>query len=75
MSNGEFCCAIGLCCPPDSATRRSALVNELVHGTGLANTDDMGLVADWLIANVDMAPKGTLNLGPVADMAKRGGPA
>lgn len=72
MSNGEFCCAIGLCCPPASPTRKSALVNELAHGTG-CDPAEMDKVADWLIENVDMAPKGTLNLGPVADMAKRGG--
>lgn len=70
MSNGEFCCAIGLCCPPASPTRRAALVNELVHGTGLSEVD-AGLVADWLIANVDLAPKGTLDLSQVADVVKK----
>lgn len=73
MSNGEFCCAIGVCCPPDSVERRNALVNELAYGIGAdAAEPTLGLIADWLIANVDMAPKGTLNLEQVAAMAKRG---
>lgn len=67
MSNGEFCCAVGICCPPASATRRSALVNELMHGTGCAEPE-MLKVADWLIANVDLLPKGTIDLRTVAKM-------
>ena len=59
MSNGEFCCAIGVCCPPASTARRMALVNELVHGTG-CEAAEMQKVADWLIDNVDMMPVGTL---------------
>jgi hypothetical protein len=75
MSNGEFCCAIGLCCPPASASRRSALINELAHGleAQMSGIDDgfLGHVADWLIANVDMAPKGTLDLSHVADAIRK----
>lgn len=81
MSNGEFCCAIGLCCPPASASRRIALLSELrlglpasrqalppaslaAHQTGI----DAALehVTDWLIANVDMLPKGTIDMEKVA---------
>lgn len=64
MSNGEFCCAIGLCCPPASASRRSALINELSHGMAershTPHDETLGHVADWLIENVDMAPAGSL---------------
>ena len=66
----NFAARSGLCCPSDSATRRMALINELAHGTGIA-PDALHPVVDWLIANVDMAPKGTLNLTPVADVMKK----
>ena len=80
MSNGEFCCAIGLCCPPASPTRRTALIHELAIGLppASANGDPRNVaahdnataaaiehVADWLIAHVDMVPKGTIDLEKV----------
>ncbi len=72
MSNGEFCCAIGLCCPPASAQRRASLINELSHGTPAQSLQDANVtayaiehVADWLIANVDMLPKGSVDLSKV----------
>ena len=67
MSNGEFCCAIGLCCPPESIERRSALVHELAGGTG-CDAAEMEKVADWLIAHVDILPKGTVNFEAVAEL-------
>jgi hypothetical protein len=74
MSNGEFCCAIGLCCPPASAQRRMALVSELSHGMAekshTPNDETLGHVADWLIANVDMLPKGVMDLSKVLDAMK-----
>jgi glycine cleavage system protein P-like pyridoxal-binding family len=70
MSNGEFCCAIGLCCPPASASRRSALINELSHGTGESHAA-MEKVADWLIANVEMLPKGSVDLPAIAELMRK----
>ena len=86
MSNGAFCCAVGLCCDAASVSRRAALIEELSLGLStapsdlepasaaahdLAQTTALEHVADWLIANVDMAPKGTLNLEPVAEALKK----
>jgi len=73
MSNGEFCCAVGICCPPASIRRRQALVNELVHGTG-CDEKDMVKAADWLIDNVDMLPKGSVNVQAIVSaMASKAG--
>jgi len=44
--NGKACCLLDLCCSP--AERRAALVEAL--GSEQA--------ADWIIANVDLIPKG-----------------
>jgi len=72
MSNGEFCCAIGLCCPPESATRRSALIRELAHGTGEAEAVAEKF-ADWLIDNVDMLPKGIMDLRAAVNLVRKQG--
>lgn len=29
MANGEVCCILGVCCPPESATQREALVQMI----------------------------------------------
>ncbi len=71
MSNGEFCCAIGLCCPPASAARRSALINELTHGTNDVGPAALEQIADWLIENVDMLPKGAIDLPTIAKAIRK----
>jgi hypothetical protein len=38
-----------------------------------ANSQTLEHVADWLIANVDMAPKGTLDLSKLTDAMKHHG--
>lgn len=63
MSNGEFCCAIGLCCPPASAARRSALANELLHAAPAMGHEIASAAAGWLIENHEMVPKGVLVAG------------
>lgn len=74
MANGSFCCAIGLCCDAASAQRRMALISELSHGMAekshQADGDTLSHVADWLIANVDMLPKGSMDLSKVLDAMK-----
>ena len=56
--NGEVCCILGICCPPASTQRRGALVKQLV--TDLPTPITPEAVADWILANFDLAPKGTL---------------
>jgi hypothetical protein len=82
MSNGSFCCAIGLCCDAASAQRRAALISELSHGlaekrVGLADdvaeTRTLEHIAEWLIENVDMLPKGSVDLSKVLDAMKAKG--
>ncbi len=29
MSNGEVCCILGVCCPPESAAQRDALATSI----------------------------------------------
>ncbi len=66
MANGSFCCAIGLCCDAASVQRRAALISELSHGMAEKSHDaTLEHVADWLIANVDMLPKGAVDLSKV----------
>jgi hypothetical protein len=38
-----------------------------------ATDDTLAHIADWLISNVDMAPKGTLDLSKLADAMKHHG--
>lgn len=72
MSNGEFCCAVGICCPPKSPQQRAALVSEAMHGTGLDQAS-AEKVADWMMRDYDLAPKGTLDLSHVANAMKSKG--
>jgi hypothetical protein len=83
MANGAYCCAIGVCCPPDSEARRAALIDEMTHGIaaampaglqdGSVHPNTIAQCADWLIANVDMVPKGTINLAAVVELVKKQG--
>jgi hypothetical protein len=74
MSNGAYCCAIGLCCDAASAQRRMALISELSHGmlekSHDANSQTIEHIADWLIANIDMLPKGAVDMTKVLDAMK-----
>jgi hypothetical protein len=84
MANGSYCCAIGVCCPPDSAARRAALIAELSHGMAekgviadaavkVNGASLLEHVADWLIANVDMVPKGMIDLSRIVELVKKSG--
>lgn len=57
MSNGEVCCILGVCCPPDAqqAALSSALVKDQVCTPEYAEA-----VSAWLIARFDFAPRGTV---------------
>ena len=52
MSNGAECCILGICCPPAEA--RASLV------TKLASMPSHEAAADYLLAEFDFAPKGSL---------------
>lgn len=56
MSNGAECCVLGVCCPPNSAEQRAALVKILVRDTGCGESE-AGEVADCLLPKFAFAPK------------------
>jgi hypothetical protein len=57
MSNGEVCCILGVCCPPEE--RRERAVTQIANETGTTATD-AGVVFDWFDSRFDFAPKGML---------------
>jgi hypothetical protein len=67
MSNGAECCVLQICCPPAEA--RTALVKKLCdHGCDEVTALS---VADYLQAEFDFLPKGTIDLTAVIAMAKK----
>lgn len=69
MSNGEVCCILGVCCPPDS--RKTRVVPIMSSELGLTE-DQAGAVFDWFDSRVDFAPKGLVQplIDHVADQAR-----
>lgn len=56
MSNGsEACCALGICCPPASASRRDALIKILTDDG--VESGAAGVAADAVLARFALAPK------------------
>jgi hypothetical protein len=66
--NGQVCCILGVCCPPNSAAQVSALAKELSADCAVA-PGDAERYAKWLLTHFDLAPKGTLG-GLVSEIAK-----
>jgi len=56
MSNGKRCCALGVCCPPDSDEQRAAALEEVVDGCGADATPET--VVNFLMSEYDLVPKG-----------------
>lgn len=56
MSNGAECCVLQICCPPNSAEQRQALVKILTRDAGCDETRACA-VADALLPNFAFAPK------------------
>ncbi len=62
MSNGRVCCLLGVCCPPGS--REEALAQEIEADLGLGSqktettTGIARSVAEWILENYDIVPKG-----------------
>ncbi len=74
MSNGEVCCILGICCPPDAARAKlaeqlgrsmAATRGTVVSPSGGVPTAYAEAAADYVLSNFDLAPKGTLQ--PLVD--------
>ncbi len=75
MSNGEVCCILGICCPPDEA--RQKLIDEMLKRSvmTLGSKPDVEAHADYILETFDLAPKGLLQplVDYVALHARKGG--
>jgi hypothetical protein len=58
--NGEVCCILGICCPPNSAEQTNALAAELVKDKVCSENPEAHKVAHWVLKHFDLAPKGTV---------------
>lgn len=72
MSNGHVCCLLGVCCEPNSAAQRQALISEMENDGFEAEA--AAKTADWILANFDLAPAGSLTefKAKVGAMARQG---
>lgn len=61
MSNGEYCCAIGVCCPPASAKQRTELAKMIRVDYPQVPMQYAEQAAEWILKNFDLAPPGTLS--------------
>ena len=68
MSNGEVCCILGVCCPPDSPEQLNALAKEIGKVTNWPEIDAVN-VAKFMLDTFDLAPKGSL-AGFVEEIAR-----
>ena len=76
MSNGsEACCALGICCPPASQDRISALAKIITDDTDLNGKLTAEDAAACVLEHFDLAPQGTLQplLASVARLARKHG--
>ncbi len=76
MSNGsEACCALGICCPPASAERVSALAKIITDNTDVNGKLSAEDAAQCILEHFDLAPQGTLQpmLTAVAHLARKHG--
>lgn len=60
MSNGEYCCAIGVCCPPESAKQRTELAKMIRVDYPQVPMQYAEQAAEWMLKNFDLSPVGTL---------------
>ncbi len=68
--NGEVCCILSVCCPPEAA--EAALAKSLMEHVGCTEADAKKHAA-FTMAHFDLAPKGTLGglKTAIADMARK----
>lgn len=62
MSNGKWCCVLGVCCDPGTPEQLDAFVEEFLHDLGAKATDTAVVrsVGVWVLKSFDLAPKGTI---------------
>ena len=58
--NGEACCILGVCCPPQSASQATALSVAIKRNCDCSDADAL-TVATWVTTNFDLAPAGSLH--------------
>lgn len=70
MSNGEVCCLLQICCPPDQQTAQ--LSSHLEKDTGCPK-EYADAVASYMTERFDFAPRGTLQplIDKIAEMARK----
>lgn len=59
--NGEVCCILGVCCPPQSAKQVNALAKEMMKDVGCSEAVAIQ-AATWVVKNFDLAPAGSLDV-------------
>ena len=71
MSNGQQCCAAGVCCPPSSPKQREALaaMMEMITTQFYVSPDHTKQIADWLLDHFDIGPKGSMDFTKAATLA------
>lgn len=71
MPNGEVCCLLAVCCPPER--RREKFVKALVKDG--QNEAAATAFVDWTLERFDLAPKGTMDelISAVGMMARAHG--
>lgn len=70
--NGEICCVLGVCCPPESAGQVRALANEMAKDWEIG-PEAAQKYARWVLKHFDLAPAGTLSAfkGQLAEMVRK----
>ncbi len=74
MSNGsEACCILGICCPPASAERVTALAKVITDNTDINGKLTAEEAATCVLEHFDLAPQGTLLplMAAVAHLARK----
>jgi hypothetical protein len=59
MSNGEICCLMGVCCPPEA---QEAALATFIAGDDTCDQATAEKVAKRLLKKLDLAPKGFAKL-------------
>jgi hypothetical protein len=66
MSNGQRCCILGVCCPPDSPEQKKALAEEIAENVQLGGEGTYQghlfapsfAVSSFILDTYDLVPKG-----------------
>ena len=69
MSNGEVCCLLQVCCPPD--LREDIAVKHIKQDMGVPEEHARAAFC-WIAERFDLAPKGTVQplIDAIATMAR-----